>query len=107
MEQLKAELIQICRERGDEGDHAVHAQTVDAFLESMLIYFTPKGVRSFTAVELREPYVGWVNEFIRTQLREPADEILVCHFWPSSHARKLKPVEQLPANVTSLFKPRA
>ncbi|QYW06513.1 hypothetical protein uan_101 [Pseudomonas phage UAntarctica] len=101
MEQLKAECIQICRERGDLGGHDVHQRTVERFFDELQKSFTPKGIESFTAVELREPYVAWVT----AQINDGPKEQAVSFFHTRPYARQLPVVGKQPAaNVVSFFR---
>lgn len=100
MDKLKAELMQICRERGDSGSHEVHQRMVHRFFDDLLKVFTLAGVESFSALELREPYVGWVT----SQLKG-APAPMSSFFHARANARKLPEVpDSCTANVVSFFK---
>lgn len=99
MDQLKAELMQICRERGDTGDHSVHQRLVHRFFDELLKVFTLQGVESFSAAELRDPYVGWVTSQING-----VEKPMVTFFHARQYARSLPaPPEPLAGNVVSIF----
>lgn len=99
MDQLKAELMKICRERGDAGSHEVITRMVSRFFDELLKVFTLQGVESFSALELREAYVGWVTSIIN-EFEKP----MVSFFHSRPHARSLPaPPESSADNVVSFF----
>lgn len=86
MEQLKVEMVKRAREIGDTGSSADHRLWIGMFLDHMGQWLTPAAIESFTADELRGPYVGFVSAFLRSgdivAASQAIPQYLRCHTIP-------------------------
>lgn len=92
MDRLKAELLLIARDRGDLGTTDEHRQCIDKYLEALHCYLTPEGIKAFTAVQLRTPYVEFVKAVITNSGWEEASQCVI-RFFHTRHHQRDKPPE--------------
>lgn len=67
MEQLKVEMVKRSHEIGDTGSGAIHRKWVEMFLTQAQRWLTPAAIETFTADELRGPYVAFVTHYLSSQ----------------------------------------
>lgn len=91
MERLKTELLLLARQRGDKGSTEEHRWGIENYMEALSFYFTREGVESFSAEELRHPYVEYINAIIKTRDVEEARKTLMQFFHTRPFVRDTKP----------------
>lgn len=71
MQKLRAELRIIATERGDQAEPEARGRVIDQFVDELEQLFTPKGLATFTAEEIRGVFVHYCRTLIGTELGYP------------------------------------
>lgn len=107
MERLKAELLLLARDRGDNGTTEEHRWGIDNYLAALSRYFSKEGVLSFTADDLRGPYVEFIKTVILTKSLEEAAQSVILHFHTRIFQRDKAPdVDVSSKSVVDIFSRR-
>lgn len=108
MERLKAELILIARDRGDSGTTEDHRWGINNYLDTLRRYLTPEGIKSFTAEQLRDPYVEYIKAIITTGDQEEAAQCVIRFFHTRPFQRdKVQEVLVSSDSVVDIFSRRS
>lgn len=108
MERLKTELLMIGKEKGDTGTTAQQRKWIDYYLDALDQFMRPEGVKSFTAEQLRDPYVEFVKGYQVTNNLALASESLVLFFHAKRHMRDKAPeVDVSSGSVIDIFAGRS
>lgn len=100
MERLKAELLQIARDRGDAGTIEDHRWGINNYFDALSSYLTPKGIKAFSADQLRDPYVEYIKAIITTRDQEEAAQCVIRFFHTRPFQRDKLP--ELPVSSDSV-----
>lgn len=104
MEQLKVEMVKRAHEIGDTGTGEDHRLWVGMFLSQLQRWLTPAAIETFTADELRGPYVGFVTSFMVIGDVDGAGDVLMSFFRTStSSRRRAAPAAHTDPKVVSIF----
>jgi len=91
LEQLKVEMVKRAHEIGDTGTGETHRKWVGMFLTQLQRWLTPAAIETFTAHELRGPYVAFVTTFMVVGDVDQAGDILPTLFHARSASRPQAP----------------
>lgn len=97
MERLKAELLMIGKDRGDIGTTENHRTWINHYIEALQRFLTPEGIKSFTAEQLRDPYVEYIKAVISNCSREQSADLVILFF----HTRRIQRDKVLELPVSS------
>lgn len=89
MEQLKVEMVKRAHEIGDVGTGVTHRKWIEMFLSQLQRWMTPAAIETFTAEELRGPYVAFVTNFMGSEDERSAGDQIVHHLIASRLPRKV------------------
>lgn len=104
MKQLKVEMVKRAQEIGDIGSSADHRLWVGMFIDQLQKWLTPAGIATFTADELRGPYVGFVSCFLVTADIGSASESIAQYLRCVSAPRRIaEPRQPTDPKVVSIF----
>lgn len=104
MEQLKVEMVKRAHEMGDTGTGETHRKWAGMFLSQLQRWMTPEAIETFTADDLRGPYVAFVRYFLATGDEGKAGGTLMMFFHARDFSRN-RAVSRTPDDpkVVSIF----
>lgn len=82
MQKLRAELRIIATERGDQAEPEARGRVIDQFVDELEQLFTPQGLATFTAEEIRGVFVHYCRTLIEElgYARPSLEQLIMARF---------------------------
>jgi hypothetical protein len=108
VDRLKAELLLISKQIGDIGTTATHTRWIGKFVEALQQHFTDAGIESFTAEQLRGPYVEYMTLINNDVGWDVAADAVVTFFHAHRDQRERRPVDiGVNSSVVDMFRKKS
>lgn len=104
MERLKTELLLIGKEKGDTGTTEQQRTWINNYMDALDRYLRPEGIQSFTAGDLRGPYVEYMKTYLVTGSYEEAAQCVIQFFHTKRRMRDRPVNTPVNSSVVDIFK---